>query len=70
MSEIVDFLASKGIEWLKGGWEPAKERTKDEKWPPRPYHWCGTPDIMNRLFDHRKKEGEANQRGEKKPFWD
>ena len=70
MGGISDLLAQKGIAWLKEEWEQAKDRNKDEKWPYRLHHWCGTPDIMNRLLDTRKKDRKSYQRGEKKSIWD
>ena len=51
MSEISDFLARKGQEWLKEEWERSKEKARDEEWPPRYHHWCGTPDIMKKIFE-------------------
>lgn len=51
MSEISDFLARKGKEWLKEEWERSKEKARDEEWPPRYHHWCGTPDIMKKIFE-------------------
>lgn len=51
MSEISDFLARKGQEWLKEEWERSKEKARDEEWPTRYHHWCGTPDIMKKIFE-------------------
>ena len=51
MSEISDFLARKGQEWLKEEWERSKEKARDEEWTPRYHHWCGTPDIMKKIFE-------------------
>ncbi len=38
MSEISDFLARKGKEWLKDEWERSKKKARDEEWPNRYHH--------------------------------